>query len=326
MRLINKILLICILVLNMNAQDDELLDINFKNLKIMELIKTTSKILNKNILITEEIEGNVDFITNNPVKKDELVKILGYILESKGYSLVQNKDILRIVKLNSGFNSDIPLVNNSKDRLYWMVTEVFTVEGAEVDYIASKIKHLISKDAKIVTNRESNTLVVTDFKDNIQTLKSIVKAMTTGANKDTLIVDLKNIDTSEAKKNLEAIAKVKWNEKIETQKVSIIENKDNNSIIIIGDKGNINYLAQYIRNVDMDSALIKREVKVFSLKNVEAVNLIKILDGIIGNKVYVDPNKKPLLSVDEETNSIVVMSPADELEYIKILLSTCTRK
>ncbi|RBQ32124.1 general secretion pathway protein GspD [Arcobacter sp. FW59] len=144
--------------------------------------------------------------------------------------------------------------------------------------------------------------------------------MTSGANRDTVIVDLKNIEASEAKKNLEAIAKSKWNEKVETQKISVIENKDNNSVVIIGEKGNINYLAQYIRNVDMDSSLIKREVKVFSLKNVEAINLIKILDGIIGKKVYSDPNKKPLLSVDEETNSIVVMSPADELEYINTLV------
>ena len=85
MRLISKLFVVCFLALNLNAQSDELIDINFKNLKIMELIKTTSKILNKNILITEEIPGNVDFITNNSVKKDELVKILGYILESKGY-------------------------------------------------------------------------------------------------------------------------------------------------------------------------------------------------------------------------------------------------
>ncbi|MBP6712377.1 MAG: hypothetical protein KA157_00485 [Aliarcobacter sp.] len=321
MRLISKLFVVCFLALNLNAQSDELIDINFKNLKIMELIKTTSKILNKNILITEEIPGNVDFITNNSVKKDELVKILGYILESKGYSLVQSKDMLRIVKLNNAVSSDIPLVNNSKDELYWMVTEVFTVKGAEVDYIASKVKHLISKDAKMVTNRESNTLVVTDFKDNIETLKNVVKTMTSGSNKDTVIVDLKNIEASEAKKNLESIAKSKWNEKVETQKVSVIENKDNNSVVIIGEKGNISYLAKYITNVDNDATLIKREVKVFSLKNVEASNLIKILDGIIGKKLYSDPNKKPLLSVDEETNSIVVMSPADELEYINKLVS-----
>ncbi|MCT7610227.1 hypothetical protein N5U14_05170 [Aliarcobacter butzleri] len=322
MKLISRVLLICILAVTLNAQQkDELIDINFKDLKIMELIKTTSKILDKNILITEDIQGNVDFISNKSIKKSDLVKILGYVLEGKGYSLVQNDDILRIIKLNDSSNSNVPVLNsNQMDDLHWMVTEVFTVNGTDVDYIASKIRHLISKNAKMVTNRDSNVLVITDFKDNIETVKDVVKIMTSGTNKDTVIVDLKNIEASEAKKSLEEIAKSKWNDKVETQKISVIENKDNNSVVIIGEKGNINYLAKYIKSVDNDSSLIKREAKVFSLKNVEATNLIKILDGIIGKKVYNDPNKKPLLSVDEETNAIVVMSPADELEYIKTLI------
>ena len=323
MRLINGFILLCILFISLNAQQtDELMDIKFKDLKVMELIKTVSKILNKYILITEDIQGNVDFVSNKQIKKSDLIKILGYVLESKGYSLVQNDDILRIVKLNDSSNSNIPVANNNlEDELHWMVTEVFTVKGTDVDYIASKIRHLISKNAKMVTNKDSNVLAITDFKDNIDTLKSVVNIMTSGAYKDTVIVDLKNIEVSEAKKSLDEIAKSKFNDKVETQKVSIIENKNNNSLVIIGEKGNINYLAKYITNVDNATSLIKREVKVFSLKNVEASNIIKILEGIVEKKAYPDPNKKPLISVDEETNAIVVMSPADELEYIKTLIS-----
>jgi general secretion pathway protein D len=319
MRLISKILVVGMLVLNLSA--GEKMNINFKDLKIMDLVKITSKIIDKNILITENINGNVDFISNKPVDKDELIKILGFVLEGKGYSLVQSDEMLRIVKLNESANSNVPVANSSpKDDLYWMVTEVFTVKDTDVDYIASKVRHLISKDAKMVTNKDSNALVITDFKDNIATVKEVINIMTSGANKDTVIVELTNIDATDAKKNLDAIAKSKFNEKVETQKVSVIDNKDNNSLVIIGEKSNINYLARYIRNVDSNSSLIKREVKVFSLKNVDAVNVIKILDSIVGKKTYTDPNSKPLVSADEESNAIVIMGPSDEVEYISKLL------
>ena len=319
MRLISKILLIGVFVFTLNAE--EKININFKDLKIMDLVKITSKIIDKNILITEDIKGNVDFVSNKPVNKDELIKILGFVLEDKGYSLVQSNEMLRIVKLNESANSNLPIANNTpKDDLYWMVTEVFTVKDADVDYVASKIRHLISKEGKLVTNKDSNALVITDFKDNISTVKEVVHIMTSGANKDTVIVELKNIDASEAKKNLDAIAKSKFNDKVETQKVSIIDNKDNNSVVIIGEKSNINYLARYIKNVDSNSSLIKREVKVFSLKNVDAINVIKILDSIVGKKTFSDPNSKPLVSADEESNAIVVMGPSDELDYISKLV------
>ena len=48
--------------------------------------------------------------------------------------------------------------------------------------------------------------------------------------------------------------------------------------------------------------------------------MIKILDSVIGKKTYTEQNKKPLLSFDEETNAIIVMGPADELEYINKLI------
>ena len=110
MRLISKFLLAGLFVLNLNAQEEPV-NINFKDLKVMDLIKITSKIIDKNILITEEIKGNVDFVSNKPINKDELIKILGFVLEDKGYSLVQSNDMLRIVKLNNSANSNVPVAN-----------------------------------------------------------------------------------------------------------------------------------------------------------------------------------------------------------------------
>ncbi len=288
----------------------------------MDLVKITSKIIDKNILVTQDVKGKVDFISNKPVDKKELVKILIYVLESKGFTLVNNVDMLRIVKLAEGVKNNVPVVTSkSKHKYNQMVTEVFKVYNANVDYIASKVRHLISKNAKLVTNKDANTLVLTDFQDNIITVKKVVLIMTSGAKKNMEVIELKNIQAIDAKKNLDAIAKSIFNPKIETEKVDIVANKENNSLVIIGNRTNTNYLKKYINKMDRNESLIKRVVEVYTLKNVEAINVIKIIDGIIGKKKYIDPDSKPLSSVDEETNSIVLMGPSDEVEYIKDLLS-----
>jgi general secretion pathway protein D len=321
MKLISSLFLVFILSFNLYGKEEKI-NINFKDLKIMDLVKITSKIIDKNILVTENINGNVDFISNKPLDKSELIKILSFVLEDKGFSLVASNDILRIVKLNESAKSNVPVITGyNNDTALSMVTTVFPVYNADVDYIASKIRHLISKNGKLVTNKESNSLVITDFSDNIETVRKVVSIMTYGGKKDSLIVNLENIIASDAKKNLDEISKSKFNQKIETEKVAIISNKDNNSLVLIGKKQNIDYLAKYIRNIDTQGSLIKREVEVMPLKNVEATNVIKIIDAIIGKKVYVDPNDKPLASIDEESNSIVVMGPSDELDYVKALIN-----
>ena len=177
---LNRWLFIAILATNLFASDD--ININFKDLKIMDFVKITSKIINKNILITDEIEGNVNFISNKPVNKNELTKILNYVLEDKGYKLVFNDDIFRVVKLSSE-----PIVLDTK-----------------IDLLKEKI--------------------------------------------------------------------------------------------------------------------IEKEIKIFPLKNIEAINVLKIIESIISKNIYDNPNNKPLISLDEDSNSIIVKATRDEIKEIKLLI------
>ncbi|MFA9240049.1 MAG: hypothetical protein ACEQSQ_09215 [Candidatus Paceibacteria bacterium] len=220
---------------------DDKININFTNLKISDLIKITSKVINKNILFTQEIEGTVDYIPNNSLSNDELVKILDLVLEDKGYRLVENKNILRVIKI-----SDIK--------------------------------------------------------------------------KESISIKLKNIKAIDAKKKLDELSKSIFTEEIEKSKVSIIENLDNNSLILIGEKKDIEYLAKYIKDIDRETILRKKELKIFSLKNVEASSVMKILEEILNKKVYLDPNDKALFSLDTESNSIILMAESDELLYIESLI------
>ncbi|MDZ7819124.1 MAG: secretin N-terminal domain-containing protein [Aliarcobacter sp.] len=236
-----KFLLLFLLSMCFNLYADDKININFTDLKISDLIKITSKVINKNILFTQEIEGTVDFIPNNSLSKEELVKILDLILEDKGYRLIENNNILRVVKL-------------------------------------SEIK------------------------------------------KESLSVKLKNIKAIDAKKKLEELSKSIF-EETEKQKISIIENLDNNSLLFIGDIRDIEYLSKYIKDIDSETILKKKELKIFSLKNVEASNVIKILEEIVNKKVYLDPNDKALFSLDSESNSIILMGSLDELSYIESLIN-----
>ena len=93
-----RILFLLIFLFISLLSSDELININFKDLSIGELIKITSQKINKNILVTSEIKGKVDFISNEPIKKDNLLNILRFSLEDNGYRLVRNGDILRVVK------------------------------------------------------------------------------------------------------------------------------------------------------------------------------------------------------------------------------------
>lgn len=319
-------MILCVIILNLQMFSDEKVDINFKNLEIMDLVKITSRIMNKNILYTDRIDGKVDFISNKSVGPDDLYQILIHVLKEKGYTIIQNGDILKIVKLIDSFNGNVPISTNKSKSSYFMVTEVVNVNDVDVDILAAKIRYLLSKDGKLMTNKPTNNFVITDFKDNVETIKKIVSITIQNGKKDIEIVELKNIKSSDAKLNLDAISKSMYDEKVDTEKVDIIDNSINNSIALVGKKSNILYLKNFLEKIDKDKSLIKREVETFSLKNVEATNILKIIEEIIGKKTYSKPDDKPLFSVDIESNSIVVMGPSDEIKYINSLVKKLDKK
>ena len=236
-----KLLLVFFLIFSFSSQanTDNKININFKDLKISDFIMITSKIINKNILFTDKIEGTMDFIPNKEVSKSDLLKILDLVLEEKGYVLIDEKNILRVVK------------------------------------------------------------------------SSMIE-------KDTLIIKLNNLKASEAKKKIDLISAMKFNK--EEQKIAIIEDENNNSLTLLGQKKDLKFLSDYIRTIDNTNISNKKDIKIFPLKNVEASTVVKILEEIINKKEFITPNNKPLFSIDNESNSIVIMSFAEEISQIDELI------
>lgn len=75
------------------------IDVNFNNLELLQLIKITSKTLGKNILVSQNIDAKVNFVSNEPISKKELLDILKLSLKENGYALEEEKGLLKVVKI-----------------------------------------------------------------------------------------------------------------------------------------------------------------------------------------------------------------------------------
>jgi general secretion pathway protein D len=186
--------------------------------------------------------------------------------------------------------------------------------------ISSKIRHLISTSAKLVTDKDSNAIIITDFVSNIKTIKSVIDLLSVDAKKYIEDVKLKNLQAADIQPELVAMAKAIYNEQVETEKVAILLNKDTNSLMFVGKEENVKYLVNYLKNVDSNGSLVAKTVEVLNLKNAEAKAVVTMISGIIANKQYKNPNDKPYASSDEESNSVILMGQKDELEYYKNLI------
>ncbi|RLA73661.1 MAG: hypothetical protein DRG78_22180, partial [Epsilonproteobacteria bacterium] len=318
MRLIRVVFLVLSLVLVLSAREQ--VNVQFSNLEINDFIKLISKITNKNILVNHKVNGTVNFISSAPIYDDELMGILISVLESKGFTLMQNGSLYEIVRSTEVAKHNVKVVKNGRNTYgSIMVTQSITVNGENVDVIAAKIRYLISKTAKLMTIKETNTILLTDYPKNIETIKKVIKEIDTNNTNIIKIIPIKNAEAKKLQTRLVDIAKTLFNEKVAAQKVKIILDDNINGIIVIGNIANVKRVEELVKELDVESN-ISNTVKIFNLKNSDAKSVLATLNAIVSKQKFSDPAMKPNISFSEEINAIIVVGEPIVIKGIKMII------
>lgn len=167
-----KIFIVLILIfyaLNLYSNDE--ININFKDIKVDDLIKITSKITKKNILITQIINEKVDYIPTQKITKENLFDILETTLKEKGYFLVDENGVLKVKK--------IEIIKDEEQ--FTEVISLKNVDGVNIIKILDDIvnKKYINKPTKpfVSLDLESNSLVVMASKDELKQIKDLIQEL-----------------------------------------------------------------------------------------------------------------------------------------------------
>jgi len=321
-----KLLLLLTIMLTTTLDAREQVNIKFEKLQINKFIKLVAKLSNTNILVTNKINGTVDMVTSTPVYDDELLGILVSVLESKGFTLIKKGSYYEVVRSTEAAKHNVPIVRSGYiARGHTMVTQAIKVEGENVDIVAAKVRYLISKTAKLMTMKETNTLLITDYPANIQTVKRIIKDLDSKSKKSIEIVTVKHADLKKLHAQVTDIAKSIFNEKVSTQSVKVLLNADINGLVLIGNKKNIEELKQIIATLDTEQNL-NEVVQIIPLKNSDAKSVLATLTEIVTKQTFTDPSMKPNVSASEEINAVIIVGNPGVLKGLKKIIETLDKE
>ena len=169
MKKIFIVLLLVFYALNLYSNDE--ININFKDIKVDDLIKITSKITKRNILVTQIINEKVDYIPTQKITKENLFDILETTLKEKGYFLVDENGVLKVKKIEI----------TKDEEQFTEVISLKNVDGVNIIKILDDIvnKKYINKPTKpfVSLDLESNSLVVMASKDELKQIKDLIQEL-----------------------------------------------------------------------------------------------------------------------------------------------------
>jgi general secretion pathway protein D len=180
---------------------------NFVNADIEAVSRAMGAMLDRQILVDPRVKGTITVYSEQPLSVREAY--LNYLaaLRGLGFAVVESAGLLKVVpeaeaKLQAG-NVAVGPVTTRGDQV---VTQVFRLNHENANNLVAVLRPLITPNNTINANPSNNTLVITDYADNLQRLGKIIAAMDTPSSTDIEVIPLQYAVASDMATTVQKLA------------------------------------------------------------------------------------------------------------------------
>ncbi len=172
--------------------------LNFVNADIEAVSRAMAAILRQQFVVDPRVKGTMTLYSEKALAPHEAY--LNYLaaLRGQGYTVVEVGGLFKVVpeadaKLQSGTVS-VGDVNRRGDQV---LTQIYRLTHENANNLVPVLRPLISPNNTINANPGNNTLVITDYADNLQRIGKIIAAMDTPSTGDVEVITLKHAVASD---------------------------------------------------------------------------------------------------------------------------------
>jgi len=167
--------------------------LNFVNADIEAVTRAMGVMMNRQFIIDPRVKGQVTVYSEQPVTPREAY--LNYLaaLRGLGFTVVESAGLWKVVpEADAKLQAGSVAVDSSKERGDQILTQVYRLNFENANNLVAVLRPLISPNNTINANPGNNSLVITDYADNLQRLGRIIAAMDTAGATDIELVPLKH--------------------------------------------------------------------------------------------------------------------------------------
>jgi general secretion pathway protein D len=166
--------------------------LNFAGAEIEAVARTLAAITGRNIVVDPRVKGTMNLTTERPVSPQAAFNQFVAALRLSGYTVVESGGLYKVVpeadaKLQSGSVTIGPLSPGGNQ----IVTQIFRLNYENPNNLVPVLRPLISPNNTINVNAGNNSLVITDYADNLQRLGRIIAALDVSNATDVEVIPLR---------------------------------------------------------------------------------------------------------------------------------------
>ena len=296
--------------------------INIKNADIREFVAQVAEITGKTFVIDPRLKGDITVISSTSMDTDAIYALFLSVLRVHNFTASPSGNVIRIQQTATGKQTPGPggsLANVAPEEL---VTRVIAAQNVESSELVKILRPLMPQYGGLAAVAKPNVVIVSDHADNIIRLMRIIEQIDIADEEDIVVVPLKEAWVGTMVALLEKVAPDQLGRNSTgPQRIQIIANERNNSLVIRGKPKPIAEILKLIDKLDQPATTIGA-TQVIYLKHADAIKVTEILNGLISDRPATDESGASSTSIqaDESLNAIIVRSdPGTMNEILGIL-------
>ena len=255
--------------------------LNFVGADIESVIKAVGHYIGTTFIIDPRIKGTISVVSEKPVSKAQAFRLLTSALRLQGFTVVAGDGFTKVVpeadaKLQAG------PIDPGAVRGDQIATQIFRLSYETANNLVAVLRPLISPNNTINANPGNNSLVITDYADNLRRLGRIIAALDSPATGDLDVVPINYAIAGDiatmVNRLLDSAAATPG---ADTGRVSLLADSRTNSVIVRAPSAaRANLAKNLIAKLDQPTAN-PGNVHVVHLKNAEATRLAQTLRSVV---------------------------------------------
>ncbi len=180
------------------TRSSEGVKLDFVNAEIAEVARTFGVIMNRTFIVDPRVKGQMNLITESPVHIGVAYRQFLASLRIQGFVVVESAGIFKVVpeaeaKLQGGAVNagEVKAGGNT------ILTQIFRLNHENANNLVAILRPLISPNNTINVNPGNNSLIITDYADNLQRMAKIIAALDVSNATDLEIFPLKHAVASD---------------------------------------------------------------------------------------------------------------------------------
>ncbi|MGQ9729741.1 MAG: secretin N-terminal domain-containing protein [Candidatus Zipacnadales bacterium] len=186
---------------------DKLISMSFDQADIDHVLKFLAEQSGKTIVKEPSVQTKVTIVSTAKITVADAFRVLAALLSVKGFSMIQDDDIVRVVPKKSALQEqmEVRVGEGEFARTDKYVTHIIQIEHIDATKLQQDLKPLMpDEQGVLISNADTNTLIAIGTEASVGRILDVVKALDTDRSEVQKIdvINLKYADAEELAQNL----------------------------------------------------------------------------------------------------------------------------